>query len=49
MKGKSRADYWRNWYNNRGGKAKVKASIKRRQLESLGYWEDIMSKPSKFE
>ena len=35
MKGKSRADYWRDWYNNRDGKAKVKASIKRRQLESL--------------
>jgi hypothetical protein len=49
MKGKSRADYWRDWYNNRGGKAKVKASIKRRQLESLGYWEETIDESSRFE
>lgn len=49
MKGKSRADYWRDWYNNRGGKAKVKASIKRRQLESLGYLKGTINEPSKFE
>jgi hypothetical protein len=27
--------YWKDWYNNKGGKAKVKASIRKRQLESL--------------
>lgn len=49
MRGKNRADYWRDWYNNKGGKAKVKASIKNRQLKSLGYLEDNTSKPSKFD
>lgn len=27
--------YWKDWYNNKGGRAKVKASIRKRQLESL--------------
>ena len=35
MKDYHKPGYWKDWYNNKGGREKVKASIKKRQIESL--------------